>query len=116
MLINYAHIQSGMGKKAEIVGHKLMTECADRLRCLADEYRLRIVGVLMSGPKNVTQIAEGIDLDVTLTSHHLKVMKKGAIVEGRRVGKNIIYRLHPDLYFEANCLDLGCCKLRLPGA
>jgi ArsR family transcriptional regulator len=92
-----------------------MTECAERLRSLANDYRLRIIRVLRGGPKNVGQIAQEIGLEVMLTSHHLKIMRKAEIVEGRRTGKNIVYRLHPDVYTEADCIDLGCCKLRLLG-
>lgn len=88
--------------------------CADRLFALADENRLRIVTVLRRGPMNVSQIAKATDSDVATVSHHLQILKDGGIVESNKLGRFVIYRLHPDVRTERNSLDFGCCKFRMP--
>ena len=93
-------------------------ECAERLKALADADRLKIVQVLRSGPKNVSQIAGELAADIANISHHLQVLKRERIVQTQKQGRFVVYRLHPEV-FEAtrassDCLDLGCCKLELP--
>lgn len=93
-------------------------ECAERLKALADPDRLRIVQLLRGGPRNVSEIAAELDVDLANVSHHLQVLKREELVETEKQGRFVVYRLHPDV-FEAtrtasDCLDLGCCKLELP--
>jgi len=93
-------------------------ECAERLRAVADEDRLRIVQALRSGPKNVGQIAEELKEDLANVSHHLQILKRERIVETDKQGRFVVYRLHPDVFEKSrtagDCLDFGCCKLELP--
>ncbi len=93
-------------------------ECAERLKALADEDRLRIVQVLRGGPKNVSEIAAALKADITNVSHHLQILKRERIVETEKQGRFVVYRLHPDVFAatrsSGECLDLGCCKLELP--
>jgi ArsR family transcriptional regulator len=94
------------------------TECADRLKALADKDRLRIVQALRSGPKNVGQLASEIGVELTNVSHHLQILKREGIVETERQGRFVVYHLHPEVIGSkqsgADCLDFGCCKLELP--
>lgn len=93
-------------------------ECAERLKALADEDRLRIVQALRGGQKNVGQLASALDADIANVSHHLQILKRERIVETEKQGRFVVYRLHPDVFAathnSAECLDLGCCKLQLP--
>jgi ArsR family transcriptional regulator len=99
-------------------------ECAERLKALADEDRLRIVQVLRSGPQNVGEIAAQLKEDITNISHHLQILKREDIVQTEKQGRFVVYRLHPDVFADtrsrsdrnstSDCLDLGCCKLELP--
>jgi ArsR family transcriptional regulator, nickel/cobalt-responsive transcriptional repressor len=93
-------------------------ECAERLKALADPDRLRIVQLLRGGPRNVSDIAAELDVDLANVSHHLQVLKREKLVETEKRGRFVQYRLHPAV-FEATrttneCLDLGCCRLELP--
>jgi len=93
-------------------------ECAERLKALADEDRLRIIQVLRGGPKNVGEIAAALAVEIANISHHLQILKREEIVETQKQGRFVVYRLHPDVFAatraSADCLDLGCCKLELP--
>jgi DNA-binding transcriptional ArsR family regulator len=93
-------------------------ECAERLKALADEDRLRIVQVLRAGPQNVSDISAELKEDIANVSHHLQILKREKIVETEKQGRFVVYRLHPDVFAatrsSSDCLDLGCCKLELP--
>jgi len=93
-------------------------ECAERLKALADQDRLRIVQLLLSGSRNVGEIAAELSEDITKVSHHLQILKREDIVETKKQGRFVVYRLHPDVFAatrsSTDCLDLGCCKLELP--
>jgi DNA-binding transcriptional ArsR family regulator len=93
-------------------------ECAERLKALADEDRLRIVQILRGGGKNVGEIATQLGAEISNVSHHLQILKREGIVETEKQGRFVLYRLHPDVFAatrsSADCLDLGCCKLELP--
>src|SRR5262245_9702375 len=93
-------------------------ECAERLKALADQDRLRIVQALRSRPKNVGEIAAELQAEIANVSHHLQILKRETIVETEKQGRFVVYRLHPEVFAETRssveCLDLGCCKLELP--
>jgi len=93
-------------------------ECAERLKALADEDRLRIIQVLRGGQKNVGEIAAALAVEIANVSHHLQILKREGIVETEKQGRFVVYRLHPDVFAATrsttDCLDLGCCKLELP--
>lgn len=92
--------------------------CAERLKALSDPHRLRVVDALRYGELTVTDIAEFLDAEVVTVSHHLKIMKFADLVEVRREGRFMYYRLHEDLLCSAGkgskFLDLGCCRLEVP--
>jgi ArsR family transcriptional regulator, arsenate/arsenite/antimonite-responsive transcriptional repressor len=62
---------------------------------LADETRLRIVLLLVSGEACVCTLHESLDLPQPNVSRHLAVLRSAGIVEARRDGKWTYYRLAP---------------------
>lgn len=87
--------------------------CADILKVLANDTRLRVVQLLLGGPRNVTELNDDLQVEKTLLSHHLKTLRDAGIVETTRVGKTIRYCLAPHLASTASRagIDLGCCQL-----
>ncbi len=87
--------------------------CAEALKALADPTRLAIVRQLMIESKYVHQINEELDVEQTLLSHHLKVLREAGIVESQRDGKAMLYRLSSQVEAnrKGNALELGCCRL-----
>ena len=55
--------------------------------------RLELLELLCQGEMNVEQLAAEAQISVKLTSAHLSVLKASSLVETRREGKNIYYRL-----------------------
>lgn len=87
--------------------------CAEILKVLADETRLAVVRQLMTGPKHVGEMNEDLQVETTLLSHHLKVLRDAGIIEGERDGKAVLYRLSPNVESKRKgaTLELGCCRL-----
>jgi DNA-binding transcriptional ArsR family regulator len=92
--------------------------CAERLKALSDRHRLRIVNALRYGELTVGDLAELLEMEVVNVSHHLKIMKYANLVEVRRAGRFMYYRLHSGLQCtkggKTRFLDLGCCRLEVP--
>jgi DNA-binding transcriptional ArsR family regulator len=87
--------------------------CADILKVLADETRLAVVRQLLNGPRRVGEINEELQVESTLLSHHLRVLREAGIVTGEREGKAVLYRLAPTVESKRRgaTLELGCCRL-----
>ncbi|MEQ8764875.1 MAG: metalloregulator ArsR/SmtB family transcription factor [Planctomycetota bacterium] len=88
-------------------------DCAQRLKVLSDPTRLSVVRLLMEKPLTVSQLNETLQVEPTLLSHHLKVLRDAGLVESERSGKSVIYRLGPENARRRRALDLGCCELSL---
>jgi ArsR family transcriptional regulator len=96
-------------------------ECARALKALADPDRLKIIQCLQDGPKNVSQLAQLLRIEVANASHHLGVLRHARLVLDQKEGKFVIYSLHPDVFRPEgpgqapSVADLGCCRLELNG-
>lgn len=62
-------------------------------KALASPKRLEILEMLAQGEKAVETIAAEVAIDVKLASAHLKALKEARLVQVRRDGKRMIYRL-----------------------
>jgi DNA-binding transcriptional ArsR family regulator len=89
--------------------------CARRLKALADPHRWSVVDLLMDNPKTVGELLEHLELEQSLLSHHLKILRLAGIVESRREGKKVQYRLTEAVSWSGpgRGLDLGCCRLEM---
>jgi ArsR family transcriptional regulator len=85
-------------------------DCAAAMKVLADPNRIRIVRALVPGPRNVGDIARAAGLSPHRVSHHLGRMRLAGLVEARREGRSIVYRVHPRVA-TAGGLDLGCSRI-----
>lgn len=62
-------------------------------KALASPKRLEILEMLAQGEKAVESVASAVAIDVKLASAHLKALKEARLVQVRREGKRMIYRL-----------------------
>ena len=91
-----------------------MSDCATMLKALADPTRLSVVRLLLRGDYRVSEIHDQIgEVEQSLLSHHLKILRDVGIVRTRRDGRFILYQLAPDfrIHTRTHGLDFGCCKL-----
>lgn len=64
-------------------------------RALGDETRLRVVALLSHGDLCVCQIEEALAIPQPTVSRHLSILRAAGVVETRREGSWIYYRLAP---------------------
>lgn len=62
-------------------------------KAISSPKRLELLEVLAQGEKTVEAMAAEVDIDIKLASAHLKVLKEAHLVETRREGRFIAYRL-----------------------
>jgi DNA-binding transcriptional ArsR family regulator len=87
--------------------------CARQLKVLADRTRLNILSLLMRGSQNVSELNQHLQVEQSLLSHHLKILRQAGFVQSRRVGKVVLYEITTPLQSpdRLNGLNLGCCTL-----
>ncbi len=68
-------------------------EVANLLKNLSHQARLMIVCTLIDGEFSVSDLERKLDLHQPHLSQHLKVLRSAGIVETRREGKQVFYRL-----------------------
>src|SRR5262245_32798928 len=91
-------------------------ECAVKLKILGDPTRMRVLGVLMEGPRLVRELRYILDVEQSLLSHHLRSLRDARLVEGIRVGKAIRYQVAASARMKVRGIDLGFCQLVFRGA
>lgn len=71
---------------------------ATSLRALASPHRVRLVHLLIDGPREVRDIAAALGLGQAPTSQHLSALRSVGLVEASRDGRLVTYRLaDPDI-------------------
>lgn len=65
-------------------------------KALASPKRLEILEMLSQSEKAVEAVAAGASIDVKLASAHLKALRAAQLVDSRREGKRVLYRLSGD--------------------
>lgn len=68
----------------------------DFFKALADENRLKIIGLLAQKPTSVEALADALGLSVSTTSHHLSRLSKSGLVSARADGHYFIYSLQTE--------------------
>ena len=92
------------------------TDCADKLKLLADTTRLAVLESLMDKPKRVGELMDLLGVEQSLLSHHLALLREAGLVEGKRDGKSVLYQLAQGVESSTagKSLNLGCCQLSFP--
>jgi ArsR family transcriptional regulator len=92
--------------------------CAEKLKVLADRTRLAVMESLMVEPSHVGRLAEMLDVEQSLLSHHLKGLRDAGLVVAERQGQAVLYRAAPETEVQGtlSAINLGCCQLHFePG-
>jgi len=89
-----------------------MTSILKSLRLLADPSRMRIALLLEKEELSVAELQEILAMGQSTLSTHLAQLKQAGILEDRRTGKNILYRLRADAGIEHRLLEQLMSVLR----
>ena len=111
--ISYQPRGSYLAKRRMSLNSSLpQSNCADRLKVLAEPSRLAVLERLMGGPKHVWELNADLNLEQSLLSHHLKILREEGFVVSTRKGKAVLYRLAPGVQpSSSKAINLGCCQL-----
>jgi len=63
------------------------------LKALADETRIKIIQCLLDGEKCACSVVPNVNKAQPTVSQHLKILEEAGILESRRVGTNIWYKI-----------------------
>ncbi|MBP2656167.1 MAG: transcriptional regulator, ArsR family [Firmicutes bacterium] len=66
---------------------------ADFFKTLAHPARIKIIRSLEKGERCVCEIIEELDIEQSNLSQHLSVMKKQGLIDSRKDGQKVIYRI-----------------------
>ncbi len=78
-------------RKSEYV--YIMKQIAKKFKALSDETRLRIISLLSNGELCVCDLIAALDLPQSTVSRHLATLRKAELVEDRRQGIWMYYRI-----------------------
>ena len=94
-----------------MASNHLQSSCVGLLKVLADETRLAVVRQLLDEPKHVNEINAPLQLEQSLLSHHLRILREAGLVLAERDGKAVLYSLAPEFRGDAGgeAINLGCC-------
>ena len=71
-------------------------DAARLFAALADPARLRVLALLADTERCVCEIQSAAPMATNLLSYHLRTLRQAGLVEGRRRGRFVDYRLTPD--------------------
>lgn len=74
---------------------------AEVCKVLTDPKRLMLIDALRYGERSVGELALEIGVTLPNASQHLAVLRNAGLVEGRRVGTTVLYRLEEPEIVEA---------------
>ena len=87
------------GGEVRPASEQLLERIADRLKAMADPMRLRILHALQDGERCVTDILKEVGGSQANVSKHLSVLRRTGLVECRREGVNVLYRIEDPAVF-----------------
>jgi ArsR family transcriptional regulator, lead/cadmium/zinc/bismuth-responsive transcriptional repressor len=69
---------------------------AELFRTFSDTSRVRILSVLIFNEMNTSALAEVVGISESAISHHLRGLRQMKIVQSRRDGKEVFYRVEDE--------------------
>ncbi len=86
---------------SEVLHQADADDLARRLKALADPTRLKLVSMLAARPDLeacVCDLPEALDVSQPTVSHHLRVLSDAGLVDRRKEGTWVHYRLRPEAF------------------
>jgi DNA-binding transcriptional ArsR family regulator len=63
-------------------------------KALSDKNRLKILQYLGDGQKNVTEVADRLNVEENLASHHLRVLCALGFLKNDKKGREVFYKIN----------------------
>lgn len=80
---------------------QFLENSTETLRAIAHPIRIAIIDLLFtSGQLTVTEIYQKLNIEQAIASHHLRILKNRRVVNVQREGKNSLYSLTKEEFYE----------------
>lgn len=73
---------------------------AEYFKALGHPMRLRILELLMSGQKTVSELQAALEVEASSVSQQLSVMRARQLVDAQKIGANVFYTVRDPLVFD----------------
>lgn len=87
-------------KKDKYASDETIDSIAELLSIFGDSTRCRIIAILFKSPKNVSEIAEELNMTVSAISHSIRILRQAKIVKSKKEGRIVIYSLGDEHIFK----------------
>ena len=71
----------------------VLFELSEFFKFFGDTTRIRIIHLMLSGELSVNEIADKLNLEQSVVSHQLRILRTANLVKPRREGRKIFYSL-----------------------
>ena len=79
-----------------ILDEHISAQVAELFRSFSDASRVRILSVLVNGELNVGALAKIVGISESAVSHHMRSLRQIRLVQARREGKEVYYRVEDE--------------------
>lgn len=87
------HDENIGGTLDKMPAEKVFARAADTFQLISDPSRLKILWLLCHNETCVNNIAVSVNMSSPAVSHHLRLLKQAGLLESRREGKEMYYKL-----------------------
>lgn len=90
-------------------------DCVVALRALGEDTRVRIIGLLIDAPLDVSEISKRVGVSQYNVSKHLRILREAGLLQVEKTGRRHLYALPEAIRrraAEGSVLDLGCCSFQ----
>ena len=94
--MRHVHPDAVKRVREAIPAEDTLIDLAELFKVFGDSTRIRILSVLMEGELCVCDIATLLEMTLSAISHQLRILRAAKLVEARREGKTVFYRLADD--------------------
>lgn len=84
---------NNLGDNISLIEKRHLKEAEQILKLLSNPARLQMLYILEQQELSVSAIGELLNLEQSVVSHHLAILRKFQLVNNKRVGKAMFYRL-----------------------
>jgi len=93
-------------------------ESSKVLKALSDPTRLSVINVLLQKETFVSELIDSIQIEPTLLSHHLSILRSTGVVDAKRIGKTVQYSIVQSSRIKGKpkAIDFGVCKVEFADA
>jgi ArsR family transcriptional regulator len=91
--VSSSYLYMNTSLPASILDDLTAVHVAELFRSFSDTNRVRIISAIIDQEQNVSTLAQAVGMSESAVSHHLRGLRLLRLVQTRRQGKEIFYRL-----------------------